>query len=167
MIMQALTETLQSHTVIFHYTVFSRKCGISIKRTHNKFDNHLILALFVKFHVNTTTDKEVTVPNSYAPLYSIIQQSHYFYSENSLWSYLSTESSFMYQILRLYSHKFGLHLRYTVFVQHFTALCSKLGIFMNRTHRDSIVLLKLHLFPNFWSLVPICHLSLYGAPLKN
>ena len=98
MIMQALTETLQSDTVIFHYTVFSKKCGISIKRTHNEFDNQLILALFVKFHVNTTTDKEVTVPNSYAPLYSIIQQSHYFYSENSLWSYLSTESSFMYQI---------------------------------------------------------------------
>ena len=98
MIMQALTETLQSHTVIFHYTVFSKKCGISIKRTHNEFDNHLNLALFVKFHSNTTTDIEVTVPNSYAPLYSIIQQSHYFYSENSLWSYLSTESSFMYQI---------------------------------------------------------------------
>jgi hypothetical protein len=136
MIMPALTETLQSHTVIFHYTVFSRKCGISTKRTHNEFDNHLNLALFVKFHSNTTTNIGVTVPNSYAPLYSIIQQSHYFYSENSLWSYLSTESSFMYQILRLYSHKFGLNLRYTVIVQHLTALYSKLCIFMSRTHRD-------------------------------
>ena len=96
-----------------------------------------------------------------------MQQSQYSYAENSLWSYFSTKSFFMHQISRIYSHKFGLYLRYTVIVQHFTALCSKLGIFMNRTHRGSIFLLKLHLFRNFWSLVPICHLSLYGAPLKS
>ena len=96
-----------------------------------------------------------------------MQQSQYFYAENSLWSYFSTKSFFMHQISRIYSHKFGLYLRYTVIVQHFTALCSKLGIFMNRTHRDSISHLKLHLFPNFRSFVPICHLSLYGDPLKS
>ena len=162
-----LTQRLKSHTVIFHYTVLSKKCGLFMNRTHYKFNNHLDIALFLKSYKNTSANKEVIVSKSYTPLYSIMQQSQYFYIENSLWSYFSTKSFFMHQISRIYSHKFGLYLRYTVIVQHFTALCSKLGIFMNRTHRDSIFLLKLHLFPNFWSLVPICHLSLYGAPSKN
>ena len=138
-----------------------------MNRTHYRFNNHLDIVLFLKFYENTSANKEVIVSKSYTPLYSIMQQSQYFYVKNSFWSYFSTMSFFIHQISRLYSHKFGLHLKYTVIVQHFTAFCSKLGIFMNRTHRDSIFLLKLHLFPNFWSLVPICHLSLYGAPLKS
>ena len=137
-----------------------------MNRTHYKFNNHLDIALFLKSYENTSANKEVIVSKSYTPLYSIMQQSQYSYAENSLWSYFSTKSFFMHQISRIYSHKFGLYLRYTVIVQHFTALCGKLGIFMNKTHRDSIFHLKL-LFPDFGSFVTICHQSLYGAPVKS
>ena len=107
-----------------------------MNRTHYRFNNHLDIVLFLKFYENTSANKEVIVSKSYTPLYSIMQQSQYSYAENSLWSYFSTKSFFMHQISRLYSHKFGLHLRYTVIVQHLAALYSKLCIFMSRTHRD-------------------------------
>ena len=131
-----LTQRLKSHTVIFHYTVLTKKCGLFMNRTHYEFNNHLNTAPFLKFHENTSADKDAIVSKSYTSLYSIMQQSQVFYVENSLWLYFSIKCFFIHQISRLYSHKFGLHLRYTVIVQHLTALYSKLCIFMSRTHRD-------------------------------
>ena len=50
-----------------------------MNRTHYRFNNHLDIVLFLKFYENTSANKEVIVSKSYTPLYSIMQQSQYFY----------------------------------------------------------------------------------------
>ena len=46
-----------------------------MNRTHYKFNNQLDTALFLKFHENTSANKDAIVSKSYTPLYSIMQQS--------------------------------------------------------------------------------------------